>query len=99
MRRTLNRVPKRRLATTGRVVCSLITTWRRQRARGELARLAPRRRGPQVHERAVELARLQRENARLRQRLQRAELIIEAQKNVSGLLGLGPAESEPDEQP
>ena len=76
---------------------SHIGNWRRQRERGELAGLAPRRRGPKVDERVAELARLQRENVRLRQRLQRAELIIEVQKNVSGLLDLACKESEPDE--
>jgi transposase len=76
---------------------SHISNWRRQRERGELAGLASRRRGPKVDERAAEVVRLQRENLRLRQRLQRAELIIEVQKNVSGLLGLPPAESELDE--
>ena len=75
---------------------SHVTNWRRQRERGELSELAPRRRGPKVDAQSVELARLQRENVRLHQRLQRAELIIEVQKNVSGLLGLPTTETGQD---
>jgi cell shape-determining protein MreC len=37
---------------------------------------------------AVELARLQRENKRLQEKLQRAELIIDVQKKVARLLGV-----------
>jgi cell shape-determining protein MreC len=37
---------------------------------------------------AVELARLQRENKRLQEKLERAELIIDVQKKVARLLGV-----------
>jgi hypothetical protein len=40
-----------------------------------------------VDAQAEALARLQRENARLQTQLQRAELIMEAQKKLLGLLG------------
>ena len=46
------------------------------------------RRGPKVDPNAVELARLQRENKRLQEQLQRAELIIDVQKKVARLLGV-----------
>jgi cell shape-determining protein MreC len=39
---------------------------------------------------AAELARLQRENQRLREQLERAELIIEVQKKVAQLVGTPP---------
>ncbi len=68
---------------------SHLAEWRRQRAAGTLAALAPRRRGrPAVAASATELARLRAENERLTQRLEAAEAIIEVQKKVSSLLGL-----------
>jgi transposase len=76
---------------------SHITTWRRQRARAELEGLTPQKRGPKADPQAVELARLQRENERLRKRLEQAELIIEVQKKVSQILGIPAAENEPDD--
>jgi transposase len=45
----------------------------------------------------VEVARLQRQNERLRARLEQAELIIDAQKKLSQLLGLTPDETETDD--
>jgi transposase-like protein len=76
---------------------SHLTTWRRQRERGELEGLAGQKRGPKADPQAAELVRLQRENERLRQRLLKAELIIEVQKKVSQILGVELPESEPDE--
>jgi transposase len=71
---------------------SHLVAWRRQRARGELAALAPRRRGrPAPSAEAQELARLRRENERLRQDLAAARTVIEVQGKVSALLGLTPA--------
>jgi transposase len=71
---------------------SHLVLWRRQRARGELAALAPRRRGrPAPSPEAQELARLRRENERLARQLAAAETVIEVQRNVSALLGLTPA--------
>jgi len=67
---------------------SHLTSWRRQRERGELDGLGSQKRGPKADPQAVELARLQRENERLRERLRRAELIIDGQKKVSQMLGV-----------
>ncbi len=72
---------------------SHLTCWRRQREAGALAGLAARKRGrpapvPDVHRQQV--AALERENARLRQRLLQAETMIDVQKKVSILLGLDP---------
>jgi transposase len=61
---------------------SHLTTWRKQRETGSLAALAAKKRGPKVDPQTVELARLQRENAKLQAKLARADLIIEAQKKL-----------------
>ena len=65
---------------------SHLTAWRRQREAGQLAGLTPHKRGRKVDGQTTELARLQRENAKLQGQLQRAELIIDAQKKLLVLL-------------
>ncbi len=65
---------------------SNLSKWRRQRQSGQLAGLRPKKRGRKVDARAQELARLERDNARLQAQLERAELIIEAQKKLLVLL-------------
>jgi transposase-like protein len=70
---------------------SHLTSWRKQRQRGELAGLSPKKRGRKGHSKTVsakEYERLQRENRRLRQRLEQAELIIDIQKKASEMLGI-----------
>jgi transposase-like protein len=76
---------------------SHLTTWRRQRELGSLAALRPKQRGrpalpPSPLARRV--AELERENARLSQRLQQAETIIAVQKKLSEALGLSQPASE-----
>ena len=71
------------------IYSSHLTKWRRQRAAGTLV---PTKRGPKVDEHAKQLARLERENARLMIKLQKSELIIDAQKKLLHVLGL----PEPD---
>jgi len=78
------------------IYSSYLTTWRRQRERGELDGLAPQKRGPKEDPQVVENARLQRENERLREELRKAHLIIDVQKKVSQILGV-PLE-EPKEE-
>ena len=73
---------------------SHLTTWRRQRDRGQLAGLTPEKRGRKPDPQAAELARLQRENEQLKARLEQAETIIEVQKKLSQMLGLPPAEKD-----
>src|ERR1019366_1419776 len=66
------------------------------RAAGAFEALSPAKRGPKTTEPnplAAELALSRRDNLRLKQRLERAEAIIEIQKKVAVLLGL-PASSE-----
>jgi transposase len=68
---------------------SHLAQWRRHRAEGTLAALAPRRRGhpaPPIDPR--EVARLRQDNERLVRQLATAETIIEIQKKVSTLFGL-----------
>ena len=68
---------------------SHLTTWRRQREKGQLEALSLKRRGPKPQDALEErLAKLRRENERLKARLERAETIIEVQKKLSCLLGL-----------
>ena len=67
---------------------SHLTTWRQQRRRGELQRLTPAKRGRKADPQAADIARLQRENERLKAQLERAELIIDVQKKLSRMLGL-----------
>lgn len=70
---------------------SALTEWRRARDRGAFDALKPKKRGPKAKEpdpHATEVARLRRENERLRQKLENAELIIDVQKKVSRLLGI-----------
>ena len=64
---------------------SALSDWRRQRAAGAFEALSPAKRGPKTAEPnplAAELARSRRENLRLKQRLARAETIIELQKKL-----------------
>ncbi len=63
----------------------LISKWRAQRKEGFPG---TGKRGPQANPQAAEIARLKRENERLRAKLERAETILEVQKKVSLLLGL-----------
>ena len=70
---------------------SHLSAWRAARERGELAGLAPRRRGPkakQVDARDRRIRALERENRRLAARAERAEALVEVQKKLSVLLGI-----------
>jgi transposase-like protein len=65
---------------------SLLSEWRKQRDKGALAAFEQRRGRPPVDPLARENARLERENARLRDRLDRARRVIEVQGELSALL-------------
>jgi transposase len=65
---------------------SLISEWRKQRDKGALAALQQRRGRPPADPRDQQLARLQRDNARLREQLERARKVIEVQGELSALL-------------
>lgn len=70
---------------------SNLTTWRKQRENGELVGLKGKQRGPQRREKnplAERVRELERDNARLKRRAERAEGIVELQKKVSEILGI-----------
>jgi transposase len=70
---------------------SHLTNWRKQRDKGVLAGLKPKRRGRKAKRKnplADEVAQLQRKNRRLEEKLRQAELIIDVQKKVSEMLNI-----------
>jgi transposase-like protein len=67
---------------------SHLVTWQRQREAGELAGLTPGKRGRKTDRDGNELRQLRDEKRRLERRLEQAELIIEAQKKLSEILGV-----------
>ena len=80
---------------------SHLVSWRAARERGELAGLTPKKRGPKPAEAnplAKKLAETERELARYKARLERAEAMIELQKKVSQLLGIALPEAPDDEK-
>jgi transposase-like protein len=79
---------------------SHLTSWRNSRQKGALAGLS-KKRGKTPSKTTVEakeIERLRRENAKLRDKLLRAETVIEVQKKVSELLGVDLNPSENDEK-
>jgi transposase len=79
---------------------SNLTTWRRQREKGLLQAMAPKKRGRKQKKRnplVRRITRLENENRRLQQKLRKAELIIEAQKKMSEILGIAQNLEESDE--
>src|ERR1700690_1905330 len=75
---------------------SHLTKGRQERKAGILEGLAPQKRGPKskANPLTAENQKLQRDNARLTDRLRKAEIIIDVQKKVAMLLGLPIAETE-----
>jgi transposase-like protein len=67
---------------------SHLTKWRRQRDEITKAGLKARKRGPKAKVVDPRVKQLERENARLRRRLEEAETIIDFQKKLSKLLGI-----------
>jgi len=68
---------------------SHLTTWRRERDAGELAGLTPKKRGRKATKNPLvdEVARLQRENERMKAELAKANTVIDVQRKVAALLG------------
>ncbi len=67
---------------------SHLSRWRQAQERGHLGGGPEPKRGPKADPQAVEVARLKKENERLKQELEQAQLVIDIQKKVSQLLGL-----------
>jgi len=79
---------------------SYLATWRRQRKNGILQAMTPKKRGRKQKEKnplAKKVAQLEKENWRLQQKLKKADLIIEAQKKMSEILGIAHNLDESDE--
>jgi transposase-like protein len=69
---------------------SNLSTWRRQKDQGLLGAMSPKKRGrkkQEVNPLSQEVARLQKENEHLKNKLKQAETIIEVQKKISEILG------------
>ena len=67
---------------------SQLAAWRRQRDELTKAGMKARKRGPKSNAVDPQVKRLERENARLKERLEQAETIIDFQKKLSKLLGI-----------
>ena len=76
---------------------SHLSNWRRQQRQGQLQGLQGQKRGRKSDPEAAALKQLRRENERLQQQLERAELIIDVQKKVSQMLGLPPSQIDEHE--
>jgi len=75
-----------------RLYSSMLSSWRKQLVTAEHAALAPRKRGPKPDAAARQIHQLNRQVARLHRKLERAELIIDAQKKLCVALGLPTAD-------
>jgi hypothetical protein len=79
---------------------SHLSVWRAARERGEIAGLAPRKRGPKAvppDPRDRKIAEQERETRRWKARAERAEALVDLQKKVSAILGI--ALPDIDEKP
>ncbi len=79
---------------------SNLNTWRKQRERGVLSGLTPKKRGRKeavCNPLIAENEKLRRENERISKRLRQAEIIIDVQKKVSQILGIQLATPEEGE--
>lgn len=75
------------------IYSSNLTTWRKQREKGILDSLTPKKRGRKEMKKnplSETVARLQKDNQRLMEKLNKATMIIEVQKKISEILGLSP---------
>ena len=75
-----------------RLYSSMLSSWRKQVEAADQIALAPKKRGPKPDPAARQIEHLNRDIVRLRGKLERAELIIEAQKKLCVALGLPTAD-------
>ena len=75
-----------------RIYSSMLSSWRKQLGAADSAALAPLKRGPKPDVSARQIKHLNRDIERLRRKLDRAELIIDAQKKLCVALGLPTAD-------
>ncbi len=81
-----------------RIYSSMLTSWRKQQSAADHLALAPKRRGPKPDPSARQIELLNRDIARLRRRLEHAELIIDAQKKLCAILGLPTSDDRTPEE-
>jgi len=74
------------------IYSSMISSWRNKVGRADQVALTPKKRGPKPDGSARQIQKLERDNARLRHKLGRAELIIDAQKKLCVALELPTAD-------
>ncbi len=80
---------------------SHLTTWRRQREKGQLDGLKPKKRGRKHKPNnplSPKIKALENENRRLQKQLEKAETIIEFQKKLSEMLGISMNSEQEDEK-
>jgi transposase len=80
------------------IYSSMLSSWRKQLGAADSAALAPKRRGPKPDAASRQIKHLNRDIARLRRKLERAELIIDAQKKLCVALGLPTADETSGEE-
>jgi transposase len=81
-----------------RIYSSMLSNWRKQLDASDRVALAPKKRGPKPDPSALQIEQLNRENARLRRKLEHAELIIDAQKKLCAVLGLPTSDDRTPEE-
>lgn len=75
---------------------SHLTSWRQARERAELEALTPKKRGRRARKidaRDARVAELERENASLRAKLRKTEVMLDLQKKVAEILGTASLEN------
>jgi len=81
-----------------RIYSSMLASWRKQVGNAERVALTPKKRGPKPDPSARQIQQLNRDNARLRRELERAKLIIDAQKKLCVALGLPTADETSEDE-
>jgi hypothetical protein len=76
----------------------MLSSWRKQSGASDRVALAPKRRGPKPDPSARQVLKLTRDIGRLRRKLERAELIIDAQKKLCVALGLPTSDDRTEEE-
>lgn len=80
------------------IYSSHLSAWRKHRANAERSALAPQKRGPKPDAHARQVKHLNRDIARLRHKLERAEIIIHAQKKLCVALGLPTSDDRTEDE-
>jgi transposase-like protein len=80
------------------IYSSMLSSWRKQLGASDRVALAPKRRGPKPDPSARQVLQLTGDIVRLRRKLERAELIIEAQKKLCVALGLPTSDDRTEEE-